>query len=156
MCGCTLPLTRNHESANMDRHDADPNVRDKLGRRAGDRLCGVGVGAGAAGGSAAAPEGEPFLKTRSLLAAARSRLAMRATSVRAVDSSSNNTISSDTTSGGSSGDMDGVSCGSADGDGGDGDSAGTTTGECISRDEDHRYVSVGAGWSLSRSNTSNR
>lgn len=127
-------LTRIHEPANMDRHNADPNVRDKLGRRAGDRLCGVGVGAGAAGPAATASEEEPFLKTRSLLASARSRLAMRAASVRAVDGTSN-IISSDTISCGSSGDMDGVSCGSADEDGGDGgDNAATKTGQCVSRE----------------------
>ena len=106
-------------------------MRDKLGRRAGDSLCGVGVGLGTAGAAATAPEREPFLKTRSLLEAARSRLALRTASARAVDSTSS-TISSNTIGSGSSGEMDGVSCGSGDGDGGDGNIEGTTTGKCIS------------------------
>lgn len=82
------------------RHDADPNVRDKLGRRAGDSLCGtinavsgrVGVGGGsgsAAGGGGAAimssggatqgikTENEPFSETRSLLAVARAQRSTR-------------------------------------------------------------------------------
>ncbi|CAB1119536.1 unnamed protein product [Ectocarpus sp. CCAP 1310/34] len=83
-------------------HDADPNVRDKLGRRAGDSLCGtinavsgrVGVGVGgrsgsSAGGGGAATlssggatqgsktENEPFSETRSLLAVARAQRSTR-------------------------------------------------------------------------------
>lgn len=72
----------------FDRHGADPNVRDKLGRRAGDSLCGtiIGCGGGAGAGatsssggststapSASASENEPFLETRSLLAVARAQ-----------------------------------------------------------------------------------
>ncbi|CBJ33300.1 serine/threonine-specific protein kinase-like protein [Ectocarpus siliculosus] len=83
-------------------HDADPNVRDKLGRRAGDSLCGtinavsgrVGVGVGGGSGSAAGgggaatmssggatqgtkAENEPFSETRSLLAVARTQRSTR-------------------------------------------------------------------------------
>lgn len=61
---------------NLGRYDADPNVRDKLGRRAGDSLCGIGVGV--AGGTT--PENGPFLETRALLAAARERRAAKAES----------------------------------------------------------------------------
>lgn len=82
------------------RHDADPNVRDNLGRRAGDSLCGAvtglrggagaassrlgtnGAGTPSAGGgggssSSANPENEPFSETRSLLAVARAQRSSR-------------------------------------------------------------------------------
>lgn len=95
------------------RHDADPNVRDKLGRRAGDSLCGtingvsgrVGVGGGsggAAGGAGATAistggatqgtktktENEPFSETRSLLAVARAQRATRRGRSNSIASSS--------------------------------------------------------------------
>ena len=79
-------------------------MRDNLGRRAGDSLCGMGVGLMAAGAAASA-ESEPFLKTRSLLMAARSRLSSSTASVRTVDSAGSANRSS------SPGAMDGVSCG---------------------------------------------
>lgn len=105
---CSDTLTRRGDSIRFVRlagcrHDADPNVRDKLGRRAGDSLCGTinavsgrvgGAGAGGGSGSAAGgigasamnsggatqgaqTENEPFSETRSLLAVARAQRSTR-------------------------------------------------------------------------------
>lgn len=55
-------------------------MRDKLGRRAGDSLCGVAVTAT----GAAIPENEPFSETRALLSAARAQRAAQAESSSAL------------------------------------------------------------------------
>lgn len=57
-----------------DRHNANPYVRDKLGRRAGDSLCGAGHHGTGGGGTAA---NKAFLETRALLAEARARHATK-------------------------------------------------------------------------------
>ena len=62
------------------RHDADPNVRDNLGRRAGDSLCGLVVERVAAGGGATSRESVVFSETRAILDAARAEHAAKAQS----------------------------------------------------------------------------